>query len=221
MIAESKTKYLIVMRHGAQCPNNGLTERGKQQVQLAAQSLKTSGIIPDSLITSFPKRAQMTGSILSRHFQAASTQTADLLDVLNPDFDIKTFLNAAVKDKNTVILSGHDETIQRFGHNLLNDQDLITLFQIIPNDRILSCPHEGYTNLHIMADNADMLILQNKNNADDINNWRLYGWMADGQIRYAHDHSKSESSFTNAKKLHEAADRIDLALHVPAAPLEP
>lgn len=94
MNKDSTTKYMIVMRHGDQCPRNGLTEKGKEQVKTTAQVLEAQGLIPDVLITSYSDRAKLSASILSAHFNVAVSRTTELLNVFDSSFNIETFLQS-------------------------------------------------------------------------------------------------------------------------------
>lgn len=99
MNKDSTTKYMIVMRHGDQCPRNGLTEKGKEQVKTTAQVLEAQGLIPDVLITSYSDRAKLSASILSAHFNVAVSRTTELLNVFDSSFNIETFYSPCRKSQ--------------------------------------------------------------------------------------------------------------------------
>lgn len=218
MSKQNPTKYMIVMRHGHQCPDNGLTETGKNQVKITAQALEDEGFTPDILITSFPHRAKLSASILSAHFNVAVSRTIDLLDVFNPSFDLDAALQLPPQDARITLFSGHDETLQYFGHALLDEKDTIRLFHLLPDSRILEVPQNGFKSLHVMGGHADALILQSDGDPHTPHGWHLYGWLADGKIERANNTTTQNPRLSGAQNFQEARERIDITIKIPDGP---
>jgi len=216
MSEQDSIKYMIIMRHGDPCSKNGLTETGKEQLKITAKTLEAVGLIPDDLITSYPHRAELSASILSAHFNVAVSRTTDLLNIFNRSFDMAAFLKSLPPAPKIIALSGHDESLQCFGSHLLNDQDTVALFHLLPESRILEVPQNGFKSLHVMSGYADALILQNVDNIHKIQDWRLYGWLADGQINRARDIAMSDPALQRARKFEKQSGPLDLAIRLPA-----
>lgn len=218
MTRKNTTKYMIITRHGEQCPHNDLTEKGKVQIRNTAKALESGGLTPDFIISSYSHRAKLSASILSDHFNVAVSHTIDLLDVFNPSFDLDATLQLSPQEARITLFSGHDETLQYFGHALLDEKDTIRLFHLLPGSRILEVPQNGFKSLHVMGGHADALILQSDGNPHTPHGWHLYGWLADGKIERANNTTTHNPRLSGAQNFQEARERIDITIKIPDGP---
>ena len=169
-------RIIVVTRHGEQCRDHGLTKFGEEQVQRLANTLSAQNFKPDLIIPSYPKRTMKSASILQRHFQMACAEPVDFLNTYA--FDMNQFFSALPDGPQTILITGHDETIQCFGHHLLDDADTARLFSKLPENRKIQHDFNTQSVLAFTAHHADALIFaQNLNDK----HWRLHSLIMDGR----------------------------------------
>lgn len=177
----NNSQYLIISRHGQQCNEHGLTQAGQEQVKALGETLSNAGFSPDSILASYPDRTQKSADILQQHFKIATRHIQDFLNTYK--FDIDEFIESIPTNLQTVLIAAHEESIQCFGHYLLDDKDTVALFEILPASR--KDEHELETGIILSchAHHADALIITKDQKS--ATGWCLYGWIADGQLLLA------------------------------------
>lgn len=174
-------RMLILLRHGEPDPQEGLTQKGVQEIQRVAKTLVTQGWLPDLIVSSHPLRAQKTTQTLTDEFvKAVSTVNHDLLNVATEDFCVRGFLSGLSQDAGVVLLSGHGETIAAFLNDLLDDKNSARLFSCVPDDRTIKTPGASSSVISLMPRTADGVVLIEDNHVQT--GWKFHGYIADGNV---------------------------------------
>lgn len=205
----SNVRRLIITRHGEQCSENGLTPRGVSQIEDLAKTLSAADITPDSIIASYPLRTQKSAGILATHFQRAANRTEDFLNTFK--FDMDGFLKSLQDNQRTVLIAAHEETIQCFGHHLLDDHDTGHFFDLLPDSRKTRHDHEDMAVLFSChMHHADALILV----SDDTRatGWSLHGLVLDGTVL---TRPSDNEPLTQGKKYKALPDFPEILLELP------
>jgi phosphohistidine phosphatase SixA len=189
-MTNNKSRTLILLRHGESHPHDGLTPLGVTQVKNAAKAINAQGLVPDLIVSSHPLRAQKTTQTLTSEFaKAVETIDHDLLNVHGADFSATDFLSALPQNAAVILLSGHGETMAVLLNDLLDDENCARLFACVPHDRkMITSGAESSRILSLMPRTADGVVLM-----EESNNWRFYGYIADGNIIFAKSETQSPS----------------------------
>jgi phosphohistidine phosphatase len=114
-------KKIILMQHGSylseeQDPEKGLSEKGKEQVELAASMLNKLAIQVDLILTSSKKRSMETGQILENTLHTKNLEQNSHILPKTPALDTITYLQSLRFQ--TVLIAGHLPSIKELGKEL-------------------------------------------------------------------------------------------------------
>lgn len=161
-------KRLIIMRHGY-CGDDALTPSGEREVLLTAKILREYNIIPDHIITSPTGRSRESTILLCRHFNKAATSEREMYTSLTKNTHaqaVKDLIATLPEEAETVLFSGHGETVHAFGYNLLDEASISALLCAMGENE----KDKAHALLHVAT--ADALVLRAENG----------GWVPEGYI---------------------------------------
>lgn len=198
---------LIVLRHGEPDSQEGLTPLGVQQVTVVANLLAAHDLAPNLIVSSYPLRAQKTTQTLKDTFGDAVTIVQhDLLNLFD-GFSVERFLSSQPRDAQIILLSGHGETMSFFSNYLMDDNDCINLFNIAPDNRVMSTIRGTSQEKVFMPKPSDGVMFM-----EDLayqNKWPFYGLVLDGTVIYP-DEGKTHQSGIKIHDPFHLACRMDL-----------
>jgi len=152
-------KRLIIMRHGY-CDNDALTPGGEREVRDTAAILKAQGMVPDLIITGTTGRTRETTALLCHTFNPVANTERDLFTPLVRDSHaqaVHEMLNDLPEHAETVLFSGHSETVHTFGYDLMDEAGCSAVICAMSKDE----KDKDYAMLHVAT--ADALVLRAEN----------------------------------------------------------
>jgi len=180
---------LVIIRHG-NCDNCGLSNYGRNEIEELSFTLQENKISPDIIITSPTERTKQTTSILSASFNNSAQIIEKDLFFYQSDSpsEIKQFLSEIPKNKKSIFVSGHAETVNSFTYHTLNHRDCAKLLSMIEEDKYSEYLSGAKNSLITSASTGDALILETdktENLADA--EWNLFGYIKNGKTYLASD----------------------------------